>query len=183
MEITVPDGWRSLEQDAGEFTLWSTTHPTDHIFMARDIAAVATDGSMQVLSSIPRTADGLEAYWRGDPSLDVSPAQRTTIADGIEATTFLIRVSEDADFLLTDCPGYPRCADFFTDPEHWGGGVYGIAAPAAVRLFLVTIGSANDEHLLVIGLEAEDDQALERLTADAEPIIASIRLPEELVDW
>ena len=33
MEVTVPDGWRSLEQDAGEFTLFPLDHPNDHIFM------------------------------------------------------------------------------------------------------------------------------------------------------
>ena len=61
-------------------------------------------------------------------------------------------------------------------------GVYGVGAPAAVRLYLATIGSGDDRHLFVVGLEGEDE-ALARLTQDAAPIIASIRVPASFPIW
>jgi hypothetical protein len=183
MELTVPDGWQSTEQDAGEFNLWPLAHPNDHLFMVRDIAVVRSDGSMEQVEGVSPTEDGLVRYWRQDPNLVVSKPMATRIADGIDATSYVIRVSSKAKFKDPGCPAYPRCADLFTDPAHWEGGVYGIGAPAAVRLYFATIGSGADEHLLVIGLEGENPAALERLTADATPIIDSIRLSSTITVW
>lgn len=183
MELTVPDGWQSLEQDAGEFNLFPLDHPNDHIFMVKDIAAITTDGTLQLVPDVPRTVEGLVEYWQHDPNLVVSSPEATTIADGIEAITFVITVSPDAQFTDPGCPVYPRCADFFTDPRYWDGGGYGIGAPAAVRMYMATIGSGYEHHVFVIGLEGEDEAALERLTAAAAPIIASIRLPDRIRIW
>jgi len=182
MEFTVPDGWESREQDAGEFNLFPLDHPNDHILMVKDIAAVATDGSLEIFPNVPRTAKGLTKYWRQDPNLVVSPSEATTVAGGTEAITYVITISPDAKFIDRECPVYPLCADLFTDPRYWEG-VYGIGAPAAVRLYLATIRSGSDDHLLVIGLEGEDETALERLTEEAAPIIESIRLPASFPIW
>ena len=104
MEFTVPDGWESREQDAGEFNLFPLAHPDDHFSMAKDIAAVKTDGSLAIVPEVPRTAEGIEAYWRSDPNLVVSPSEPATIGDGIPATTFVLTVSQDAKFIDPDCP-------------------------------------------------------------------------------
>lgn len=183
LQVTLPDGWQSLEQDAGEFSLWPLDHPKDHLFMARDIAAVRSNGSMSLAPGVPETEEGLIAYWRSDPNLVVSQPEPATIGDGITATTYVISVSPTAKFEDPGCPAYPLCADLFTDPAHWEGGAYGIGAPTAVRLYFATIGSGSQEHLLVIGLEGEDEAAMTRLTRDAAPIIASIRLPATITVW
>jgi hypothetical protein len=183
MKLTVPDGWQSQEQDAGEFNIWPLDHPRDHLFMVRDIAAVRSDGSMEQVAGVAQTEDGLIGFWRRDPNLVVSQPMPTTIANGIDATTYVISVSRKAQFKDPGCPAYPRCADFFTDPAHWDGGVYGIGAPAEVRLYFATIGSGVDEHLLVIGLEGANARALERLTHDTRPIIDSIRMPSTITVW
>jgi len=183
LQLTVPDGWQSLEQDAGEFNLFPLDHPNDHIFMVKDIAAITTDGTLQLVPDVPRTVAGLIAYWQQDPNLAVSSPEPTTIADGIDAITFVITISPDAQTTDTECPVYPRCADLFTDPRYWGGGGYGIGAPTAVRMYMATIGSGYQHHVFVVGLEGEDEAALERLTADAAPIIASIRLPDRIRIW
>jgi hypothetical protein len=183
LQITVPAGWQSLEQDAGEFNLFSLQRPTEHFFAVRDIAAVTSDGTMQQLSDVPRTFEGLTAYWRSDPNLVVSPSETTTVAGGIDATTYVVTISEDAQFSDPGCPVYPRCADMFTDPAHWEGGVYGIGAPAAVRLYFATIGSGDEQHMLVLGLEAATEDDLERLTDDVRPMIDSIRIPDPIVVW
>jgi hypothetical protein len=151
--------------------------------MARDIAAVRSDGSMKQVAGVPQTEAGLIAHWRQDPNLVVSEPMSTTIADGMPATSYVISVSHDAKFKDPGCPAYPRCADFFTDPAHWAGGVYGIGAPAVVRLYFATIGSGDNQHLLVIGLEGENPAALNRLTKDAAPIIDSIRMPSVITVW
>lgn len=182
MKVTLPDGWQSQEQDAGEFNLWPLAHPNDHILMVKDIAAVKTDGSLALVPGVPQTVKGLTAYWRQDPNLVVSRSKSTTIAGGIDAITYVIHVSPDAAFTDPECPVYPRCADLFTDPRYWDG-VYGIGAPSAVRLYLATVKSGTESHLFVIGLEGEDDAALARLTKDAAPIIASIRLPDSWPTW
>jgi hypothetical protein len=183
LRLTMPDGWQSQEQDAGEFNLWPDDHPNDHILMVKDIAAVTTDGTMQVVSDVPQTIEGLTTYWQNEPNLLVSEPSQVTIANGIAATTYVVTVSPAAAFTDRGCPAYPQCADLFTDPIFWGGGVYGIGAPAAVRLYLAEIGTGNEAHVFVVGLEAESESALQRLTSDAAPILNSIRLPEHIVTW
>ena len=177
MTITVSDRWQSREQDAGEFNLWPIGGGDGHILMVRDIAAVRTDGSAKLAVGVPATVEGLTAYWRGDPNVEVSTADSTTIAGNLPATTYVIHVRPDAKYTDAACPAYPRCADLFTDPKHWGGGAFGIGAPEVVRLYLATIGSGANAHLFGIVLDANDDAALDRLTDVAAPIIDSIRLP------
>ena len=177
MELTVPDGWLSREQDAGEFNLWPVGRRDSHLFMVRDISAVHTDGSMALAPGIGRTPEALAAYWQTDPNLDVSPPTATTIAGGVAATTYIVTVSPGAAFTDRGCPAYPRCADMFTDVKHWGGGVYGIGGDAVVRLSFATVGSGSNAHLLVVGLEGDDPAALARLSDAAASIIDSIRLP------
>jgi len=182
MQVTVPDGWQSLESDAGEFNLFPIAYPNDHIFMVKDIAAMTTDGAGQLVPDVPSTTDGLWAYWRDDPNLVVSEQEPTTIAGGLDAVTFTAAVSPDAQFADPGCPVYPRCADMFTDPRYWDG-PYGVGAPAAVRFYMATAMNGGEPYLFVVGLEGEDAAALERLTADAAPIIESIRLPDSFPVW
>jgi hypothetical protein len=182
MQVTVPDGWQSLESDAGEFNLFPLAHPNDHIFMVKDIVAMTTDGTVQLVPDVPPTIDGLWTYWDDDPNLVVSEPTSTTIAGGLDAVTFTVGVSPDAQFTDPGCPVYPRCADMFTDPRYWGG-PYGVGAPAVVRFYMATAMNGDKPYLFVVGLEGEDEAALERLTADATPIIESIRLPQEFPVW
>jgi hypothetical protein len=181
-QITVPDGWESREQDAGEFNLFPLAHPDDHILMVKDIVAVATDGSAGVVTTVPKTIDGLTAYWRSDPNLEVSKSKPATIAGGIPAITYVISVSPHARFADPECPVAPLCADLFTDPRYWEG-VYGFGAPAAVRVYLATIRNGTEDHLFMIGLEGADAAALKRLTRDAAPIIDSLRIPASFPTW
>ena len=176
MQVTVPDGWESREQDAGEFNLWPVDQPTGHILMVRDITATLSDGSLKPAPGAPATVEGLTAYWRHDPGLDVSLAGSRVIAHNL-ATTYVIQVSPDAAFTDPGCPSYPRCADLFTDAKHWGGGGFGIGYPEVARLYLATIGKGANAHVFGVVLDADDMSALDRLMTAAAPIIDSIRLP------
>lgn len=176
MTVTVPDGWESREQDAGEFNLWPTDQPTGHILMVRDITAILSDGSLKPALGVPGTVEGLTAYWRSDPALDVSAAGTRVIANNT-ATTYVIEVGPDAAFTDPGCPSYPRCADLFTDAKHWGGGGFGIGYPEVARLYLATIGNGASAHVFGVVLDANDMSALDDLMNAAAPILDSIRLP------
>ena len=179
MAITVPDGWTSPTANAGELKLIPSDHPDDAVFIWEDVAAIESNGGTpKILSGVPRTADGLTASFRKNPDFVVSTPAKTTIGDGITALTYVIGVSKAARYTSLDCPSHPACANILRDPVHWGPtDFYAIGAPEVVRLYLATVGVASDRHLLVIGLDATDPVELERLTAVAAEIIASIRLP------
>ena len=177
LTITLPAGWQSDEEDAGEFNLFRTDHPNDALKLWKDVAPVTSDGTTTLIAGVPRTAAGLSGYLRGNPDFIVSKAAETTIAGGLPATTYVVGVSKTAKFTDPGCPVFPHCADLLTDPDHWGPNVYGIGAPEVVRLYLATVGSGADAHLFVVALDAPDDAELARFTTVAQPIISSIRLP------
>ena len=177
LTITLPAGWQTDEQDAGEFNLVRTEHPDDALKLWKDVAPVTSDGTTKLIAGIPRTQAGLTGYLRGNPDFVVSKATDATIAGGLPATTYVVGVSKTAKFTDPGCPVFPHCADLLTDPDHWGPNVYGIGAPEVVRLYLATVGSGADAHLFVVALDAPDEAELARFTAVAAPIIATIRLP------
>lgn len=144
--------------------------------MVKDIAAIKTDGSLEVVPDIRRTAEGLTTYWRHDPNLVVSPSKSTTIADGIEATTYVITISPNGKFLDKGCPVYPRCGDLSRTQGIGAEGAMasGLRGPSA---YLATVGTGGESHLFVIGLEGQNMAALTHLAEEAAPIIGSIRLP------
>lgn len=184
MAVTVPGGWSSFAANWGEFKLVPSDHPDDAIFMWLDAAAIESNGETpKVLSGVPRTPEGLTASFRKNPDLVVSTPTETTIAGDVPALTYVIGVSPSAAYTSRGCPSYPTCANLLGDPAHGTpGDSYSIGAPEVVRLYLATIGTAPDRHMLVISIDATDLAELERLTAVADPIIASIRLPAVIVD-
>jgi hypothetical protein len=175
--ITVPDGWSSHSLNRGEFNLIPTDHPDDILYMWRDVVAITNDGTAAIVPNVPSTPEGLTAFFRGDSDLTVSTPMNTTIAGGIPALTYVVGVSATAKSPETFCPDPPHCVDFLKDAVHWGSDVYGIAAPEVVRLYLATIGTGSDTHLLVIALDSPNSNELARFTEVAGPIIASIKLP------
>jgi hypothetical protein len=179
LAVTVPDGWSSPTANVGELKLIRSDHPDDAIFLWKDVAAIESNGETpKVLSGVPRTPEGLTASFRKNPDFVVSTPTETTIAGGIRALTYVLGVSPSATYASRGCPSYPTCANILKDPAHAGpGDFYGIGAPEVVRLYLATVGAATDRHLFVIGLDATDPAELERLTAVATPILASISLP------
>jgi len=178
LAVTLPDGWSSHGADHGELDLIPSDHPHDVIFLWKDVAAIESNGETpQILSGVPRTPEGLTASFRKNPDLVVSTPTETTIASGTRALTYVIGISPSAAYTGRDCPSYPKCANILKNPDSGSKDFYAIGAPEVVRLYLATVGTATDPHMLVIGLDATDAVELVRLTAVAAPIIASIRLP------
>jgi hypothetical protein len=177
LAISLPDGWSSVAQNAGEFKLIPVAQPDDWLFMWRDVVAITNDGTGRIVPNVPSTPEGLTTFFRSDPDLTVSTPVTTTIAGGIPAVTYVVGVSASATSPDKGCPNPPHCVDFLKDPVHWGPDVYGIGAPEVVRLYLATIGTGSNTHLLVIALDSPNATELERFSQIADPIIARIRLP------
>lgn len=179
LSLTVPAGWSTEEADVGQLKLVEDAHPDDAVRFWKDVAAIESNGETpKVLDSVARTPDGLTASFRSNPDLVVSTPTETTIGGGVAAITYVIGVSPSAAYVSQGCPSYPTCANILKDPVFWGPEeFFAIGAPSVVRLYLATIGTTADPHMLVICLDATDPAALERLTAAAAPIIASLRLP------
>jgi hypothetical protein len=176
--ITLPDRWTSVAQNAGEFKLIAWDHPDDEFFMWRDVVAITNDGTARIVPNVPSTPEGLTAFFRGDPDLTVSTPTTTNIAGGIPAITYVVGVSASAKSPATFCPNPPHCVDFLRDAVHWAASdVYGIAAPEVARLYLATIGTGSNTHLLVIALDSPNATELARFSTVVDPIVASIRLP------
>jgi hypothetical protein len=194
--VTLPAGWSSAEQDAGEFNLHAVgdTNLNDMLSFWGDIAVADQTG--HPAAGIGTTPQELADFLANDPDLIVSERGTATIGNAIPAITLVMRVnptgpSDDP----ADCPG-DHCAFPLTDPSHWDGPL-GItvnssedpklACPCshAVRLYLASIGSASNRHTFVVAVMVyapDPDAELAIFEPDVQPIIDSIRLPAKYLD-
>jgi hypothetical protein len=184
LTVTVPAGFVSVEADAGGVVLMAPVYPNDFIYLWKDIAAIESNGeTRRVLKDVPRTPAGLTESFRTNPDFIVSAPTQATIAGGISGLTYVISVSPSAAYTSRGCLEYPFCVSILTDPAHWSSDHFlAIGDPEVIRLYLATVGTANDRHTFVIGILATDAEDLERFTADTDAIIASIRLPAVIGD-
>jgi hypothetical protein len=127
LTLTVPAGWSSGEQDAGEFELHrqeDVEHYRELLFWRDMVPWVATRPAPE----IGRSADDLVAYLLSDLRLDVVEGKPRTFAryagdgsvsESVAARTVTVMLAADAPKEVADCPG-TACADFLGDPYHWG---------------------------------------------------------------
>jgi hypothetical protein len=127
LTVTVPAGWSSAEQDAGEFELHREEDVERYRGLAfwRDMVAWV-DG--RPAPQLGTTADDLVSYLLADPRLDVTEEATRTFdrygpdgaVDGsVTARSVTVMLAEDAPKEVAECPG-TACADFLGDPYHWG---------------------------------------------------------------
>jgi len=184
LAVTLPGGFLSVEADAGGIVLMAPVYPHYFVYLWKDVAAIESNGEMpKVLNEVPRTPAGLTESFRTNPDFIVSAPTQAIIAGGIPFVTYVISVSPSAAYTSRGCPKYPFCVSILTDPAHWKSDDFlAIGAPEVIRLYLATVGAANDRHTFVVGILARDAEDLGRLTAVTDPIIASIRLPAVIGD-
>ena len=192
--VTLPAGWSSAAQIAGELTLYAVGDPNvnDSLNFWRDIAA--TDSTGGAAEGVGRTPEAIAEFLAKDPRLIVTERGTAVIGDGLAAISLVIGVDpagpmDDPE----DCPG-DSCANFLTDPFYWDGALGitvnssedpSMACPCshAMRLYLASVGSASRPHTLAVAVlvYAPDAAAeLEAFEAAVAPIIASVRLPAEV---
>jgi hypothetical protein len=208
LTLTLPAGWSSAEQDAGEFELHQAAdvNAVSEIYFWSDVVAWVHGAPQPELGT---TADAFATYLLSDSRLTVAEGPARTLnvraldslstIETVESRSFSVIVSDNAvtdPEVASDCPA-EACIGLLTDPVHWEG-----AAPfellrnmpvddpdclcsQAVRLYIASVGSDLDPHTLVIALSTSGADALQALSAwevQIEPIIDSVLVPSVVVD-
>ena len=203
LTVTLPAGWSSAEQDAGEFMLHQGDPAQGTIFFWRDLVPWV-DGAPR--PDLGTSADEFADYLLGDARLTVVEGSGRTFrvrgpdslaVDGhIQARSFSVIVSASAnsDADLADCEG-EACVNVLIDPVHWPRPITlgrNIAAPVpgcpcsqAWRLYVASIGREPHAHMFVVAVEAVGPNPLQALSAweaQVDPVIDSVLVPYIIVD-
>jgi hypothetical protein len=149
----IPDGWKSTEQDAGEFNLLHPDFPDSGVFFWRDMIPVEPDGT--ILTDVPSTVAGITDWFTANEQLVVTDPVEVIIGKGVKTTSFVVDVADGAVNLDPFCdekPTKPACFPILTDPAHWGDGAWWVASTHRTRYYLATVGPATDRHLLLVAV-------------------------------
>ena len=194
LTLTIPGGWYSNEQDAGEFNVLNPKYGAGGLFFWRDMIPVDPEGNP--LSEIPSTPEALTEWFTANPNLTVTEPESVVLGDGIESTTFTFVTAPGAENMDPEgCPDYPPgaavCFGLFTDPAHWGDGSWWVASAHATRLYLASIGPYSSPHLLVVAVlgtveppsvETDPFVELARIEAAVEPILDSLDVSNVIIN-
>jgi hypothetical protein len=202
LTVTLPAGWSSFEQDAGEFELHQATDANgmSQIYFWRDLVAWV-DGTPK--PELGTTVDELAEYLLSDSRITVVEGPGRTfnvrgpdnvmVADTVLARSFSVIVSASATTApgtFSDCPD-EACIGILSDVAHWDGGAGSLTRgndegmSQALRLYVASMGRDLYPHMLVIALStfaADPLQGLAAWEAQVEPIIDSVLVPYIVVD-
>ncbi len=204
LTFTLPVGWSSLSNEAGELDLNPTADGTNDIMIWRDVVPWVGDRAAIELPSDP---EAWVERLRSDPRLVVSEPKRVVIGSRIDATVtnggrndlnaiaVTVEIAPDAANEESDCPG-AACVAILIDPQHWAEpfgiardqmDVAGCPCTATFTFYFASIGYASHPHLLVVtlsafGPNAESEADMARLQAAAQPILDSLIVPPVIVD-
>ena len=182
LQVTVPAGWFSDEQDAGEFNLHPVGQPDDSIFFWKDLVPTADDQAGTQLAGVSGSAPGVLAWLTANPDLIVTKPRQTMIGQ-VPVATVDVRVSHTAKTPKnSDCHADP-CVWFLRDMKHWDH-PFAIAQGDIARFYFGTIGQASDPHTFAVEIEGRgfDAPALDAFTKSARPILDSLVIPDVIVD-
>ena len=176
LTMDIPDGWKSMEQDAGEFSLFNPDFPEGNgLFFWRDMIPVEPDGTH--ITTVPSTVAGITSWLTANHRLRVSDPMKVVIGKGLATTTMVVDVPEGTVNKDHPCDFAPKaaCFNILTDPAHWDG-AWTVASTESSRYYLAAIGPDSDRHLLVVALVAQADPASERLRFEkaVAPILDSL---------
>ncbi len=175
-----------IESSSGEFRLARADRPGSDLFLWKDIRVVvsdhrsAPDGTL--VKEVAGTPEAMVKWFTTNSDFTVIEQPKPTTIAGKSGTVLAVGVSEMADFGEPDCPSNPRCADFFTDPAHWGPGVFGIdGGDATLRLFMTTLPYPDGDHLFAVGWQGDTATDMRGFADLTQPILDSIRVPDRYV--
>jgi hypothetical protein len=178
MSVTVSeDDWDINFDGEIEFKLVLADHPGAAIFFWLDPLAYDTD---HVAGELGTAAD-LLSYLKSNPNLVISGETTRTIGDGIDALSFDLDLSASAPKEDPSCP--TTCYSYFFLNDSQGGSSFGTGLGEPVRMYLASIGSGSTSHVFAIALDNQDppDTAgWTELTAKADSVLATVRLPDPL---
>lgn len=133
----------------------------------------ASSEAGDLLNDVPRTVNGLTDWFVSNPDMVVSDPEQVTIGDGIDATTFTFAVSNTNVNVDPGCPVRSCLNVLWINQGH----VFGIGYGSAERVYLFTVGTGTDARTMVVSLDSANEHALELLTGEIQPILASLRVP------
>jgi hypothetical protein len=183
LQVTVPTGWFSDEQDAGEFNLHPVGQPDDSIFFWKDLSATPNDQTGTQLAGVSGTATGLVSWLTSNPDLVVSKPRPAMIGQ-VPMVIVDVRVSRTAKTPKnSDCHADP-CVWFLRDMKHWDH-PFDIAKGDIARFYFGTIGQASDPHTFAVEIEGRgfDAPALDTFTERVGLILDSVVIPDVIVDY
>jgi len=186
LAIQIPEGWGVIENSSGELSLGQEDHPGSNLFLWKDVRAVvsnhrsAKEGTL--VKEVAGTPEAIVEWLTTNPDFTVIEQPKPATIAGMSGTVLAVGVSETADFGEPDCPSNPRCADFFTDPAHWGSGVFGIGGgDGTLRLFMTTLHYPDGDHLFAVGWQGDTAADMRAFAVPTQPILDSIRVPDRYV--
>jgi hypothetical protein len=204
LTFTLPAGWSSLANEAGELELYRTGDDHNEILVWRDVVPWV-DGRAAV--DLALDPEAWIARLVGDPCLDVSEHEHVVLGDWIDlrnggqqadlqAITLSVGRSAGTAYQATGCPA-SGLVEILVDPMHWdthpfsvgGDEMNGPDCPcsAVQRLTFASIGYVSHKHLLVVALQSYGpngtrDAEMAALQAAAQPILDSLIAPAIVVD-
>lgn len=202
LTFTLPAGWSSTANEAGELELHRTGDDHNELLVWRDVVPWL-QGRAAV--DVPSDPEAWIARLAGDPCLDVSKPERVVLGDWIDlrggqradlqAITVLVGIFSDAAYEAADCPDSGQVV-ILSDPMHWDHGFAiggdemndpGCPCSSVQRLYFASIGYVSHPHLLVVALQSygpNGDRAADMasLQAAAQPILDSLIAPAIVVD-
>jgi hypothetical protein len=190
MTITVPDGrWISTLDSPWDFVLRLVDHPGATMWF--DLDPSASDGD-RIIPGASDTPASLLSRLKSNPNLIISGETNRTLDDGIEALSFDLDLSESAPPVGPTCALTSKANTFNgkggRPPSCYSylimtGLPFGSAKGEPVRMYLAQIGDEGTRHILLVILDnadAADAAGWTQLTAAADGILASLRLPDTL---
>ena len=175
LTMSIPDGWKSTEQDAGEFNLQNADFPDGNgLFFWRDVIPVEPDGTH--IMTVPSTVAGITNWLRANHRLRISKPTEVVIGKGLPATAFVVDVaggSVNKDYKCPEIGVKATCFNILTDPAHWGEGAWTVASTESCRYYLATIGPESNRHLMIVAVvvDASERPRFEKAVA---PILDSL---------
>jgi hypothetical protein len=184
MTITLDDTrWIGTLDSPWAFVIRLAEHPGATMLLWLDPSAIDGD---RLIPGASDTPVALLRLLKSNPNLVISGETTRTIADGIEALSFDLDLSENAPRVDPSCAlrnkttyGRSPCYSYFSN----GGAPFGTAKGEPVRMYLAEIGDEGTRHILLVILDnadAADAAGWTQLTAAADGILASLRLPDTL---
>lgn len=189
MRVQVPGGgWQSSQDSPDEFKL-NPPHQSSATIRFWIDPRASTPCSAKVLPVNISTPSRAVRWMRSDKNFVVSAPKRATIAGHLRSLRVNFNVSSTAPRCSHSCPG--PCIGYFLffrgvvpspdlPPGHTPGVTdgFGTGRGEPTRFYFARIRKPS--HLLVVGVDTPNPKVFKKMTAVAERILATLRLPPKL---
>jgi hypothetical protein len=173
---TVPAGWTKGDDSSYSVDLFGADYDKQsgnggRIIMWADPRATAGGPKPRKLTTVGTTPAALIAWLRHNPKLAVSAPTTRMIGGNLKALAVDLHVSPKAGKEDPSCTN--ACWTYLTFRT---GCCYGTDSPTWVRLYLATVGSGSNAHVLAITVEGRPRTAWTKVLPTATTIVKTLAL-------